>query len=233
MTNSLIRRAIVCAGIVALTISLVGQTATAANPKAGKLPTCMAGDILVSDGTKWVCESDLPRFVDNGDETVTDNATGLMWEMKEDCGGPIMIERHCMENLYIWTTSNGGIAPDGTLYSDFLIEINRGESLSPDGTTITPVVNQETGLVDSYDVTDGASAFSLPNDNFNITSFRSNLVMRWEWSPGSTIFFVWQQNKSGFAPDGSPLEPGSLFDAVTAPGRNIIAIKANYWISMH
>ncbi len=102
-----------------------------------------------------------------------------------------------------------------------------------DGTTITPVVNQETGLVDSYDVTDGASKFSLSNDNFNITSFRSNLVMRWEWSPGSTIFFVWQQNKSGFAPDGSPLEPGSLFDAVTAPGRNIIAIKANYWISMH
>jgi hypothetical protein len=102
-----------------------------------------------------------------------------------------------------------------------------------DGTTITPVINQETGLVDRYDVTDGASSFSLSNDNFNITSFRSNLVLRWEWSPGSTIFFVWQQNKSGLAPDGSPLEPGSLFDAVTAPGRNIIAIKANYWIPMN
>lgn len=102
-----------------------------------------------------------------------------------------------------------------------------------DGTTITPVINQETGLVDRYDVTDGASSFSLSNNNFNITSFRSNLVLRWEWSPGSTIFFVWQQNKSGFAPDGSPLEPGSLFDAVTAPGRNIIAIKANYWIPMN
>lgn len=102
-----------------------------------------------------------------------------------------------------------------------------------DGTTITPVINQETGLVDRYDVTDGASSFSLSNDNFNIASFRSNLVLRWEWSPGSTIFFVWQQNKSGFAPDGSPLEPGSLFDAVTAPGRSIIAIKANYWIPMN
>lgn len=102
-----------------------------------------------------------------------------------------------------------------------------------DGTTITPVINQETGLVDRYDVTDGASSFSLSNNNFNITSFRSNLVLRWEWSPGSTIFFVWQQNKSGFAPDGSPLEPGSLFDAVTAPGRSIIAIKANYWIPMN
>lgn len=102
-----------------------------------------------------------------------------------------------------------------------------------DGTTITPVINQETGLVDRYDVTDGASSFSLSNNNFNIASFRSNLVLRWEWSPGSTIFFVWQQNKSGFAPDGSPLEPGSLFDAVTAPGRSIIAIKANYWIPMN
>jgi hypothetical protein len=122
-------------------------------------------------------------------------------------------------------------------YSNFgELEAARSSDLrtyGTDGTTITPVINSETGLTDSYNVTDGASAFSLPNDNFNITSFRSNLVLRWEWSPGSTVFFVWQQNKSGFTPDGSPLEPGGLFNAVTGPGQNIIAIKANYWIPMN
>ncbi len=122
-------------------------------------------------------------------------------------------------------------------YSNFgELEAARSSDLrtyGTDGTTITPVINSETGLAESYDVTDGGSAFSLPNDNFNITSFRSNLVLRWEWSPGSTVFFVWQQNKSGFQPDGSPLEPGGLFNAVTAPGQNIIAIKANYWIPMN
>lgn len=101
------------------------------------------------------------------------------------------------------------------------------------GTSITPVVDPESGLVDSYDVTDGGASFSLSNNDFNITSFRSNLVLRWEWSPGSTVFFVWQQNKAGSSPAGSSLEPGSLFDAVTAPGQNIIAIKANYWIPIN
>jgi hypothetical protein len=122
-------------------------------------------------------------------------------------------------------------------YSNFgELEAARSSELrtyGTDGTTITPVINSETGLTDSYNVTDGGSAFSLPNNNFNITSFRSNLVLRWEWSPGSTVFFVWQQNKSGFAPDGSPLEPGALFNAVTSPGQNIIAIKANYWIPIN
>ena len=99
-----------------------------------------------------------------------------------------------------------------------------------DGTTITPVIDQESGLIDSWDITDGAVAFSLPNQSFNIQSFRSNLVLRWEWSPGSTLFFVWQQDKSGFQPGGTPLRGGSLFDAFSTPGRNIVALKVSYWI---
>lgn len=104
-----------------------------------------------------------------------------------------------------------------------------------EGTSIVPnEVDAETGRIVTYAVDDGrGNTFELSNGNFNSTSFRSNLVLRWEWSPGSTLFFVWQQNKSAFAPDGSPLEPGALFDAVTAPGQNIIAIKANYWIPVN
>ncbi len=47
MTISLIRRAVVCAGIVALAISLVGRTAMA---KKHKPPKCMDGDTAVFDG---------------------------------------------------------------------------------------------------------------------------------------------------------------------------------------
>jgi hypothetical protein len=99
-----------------------------------------------------------------------------------------------------------------------------------DGTTITPVIDAETGQTTRYEVHDGNTQFYLSNNNFNTQSFRSNLVMRWEWSPGSTLFLVWQQNKSAFAPDGDPLQPGALFNAVTSPGQNILAIKINYWI---
>ena len=104
-----------------------------------------------------------------------------------------------------------------------------------EGTSIAPKdVDPETGRIETYEVNNGrGDTFELGNANFNTTSFRSNLVLRWEWSPGSTVFFVWQQNKSDFSPDGSPLQPGALFNALSAPGQNIIAIKANYWIPVN
>ncbi|MFQ5506557.1 MAG: DUF1566 domain-containing protein [Planctomycetota bacterium] len=43
------------------------------------------------------CTND--RFVDNGDGTVSDNRTGLMWEKKVPGGGCL----HCVDDLYDWT----------------------------------------------------------------------------------------------------------------------------------
>lgn len=66
------------------------------------------------------------RLVDNGDGTVTDRETGLMWEQKDDAGG-----LHDRANLYTWST--GGTAPDGTAFTVFLPALNGATS---DGTTI-------------------------------------------------------------------------------------------------
>jgi hypothetical protein len=41
----------------------------------------------------------LVRFVDNGDGTVTDTRTGLMWEQKTDDGSI-----HDKDNVYTWST---------------------------------------------------------------------------------------------------------------------------------
>jgi len=87
-----------------------------------------------------------PRFVDNGDGTVTDNETGLQWEKKVgntcdaganagasctvasecpggacSCPGP-----HCVDNSYTWTATPGGTAPDGTAFTSFLAMLNGG-----------------------------------------------------------------------------------------------------------
>ena len=35
---------------------------------------------------------------------------------------------------------------------------------------------------------------------FNVREFRSNAVVRWEYRPASTLFFVWQQGRSGNDP---------------------------------
>ncbi|MFW6040187.1 MAG: DUF5916 domain-containing protein, partial [Gemmatimonadota bacterium] len=83
-----------------------------------------------------------------------------------------------------------------------------------------------------YRVTDGSDEFTLPDRSFNRFSFRSNLVMRWELRPGSTLFLVWQQNLSQSTSEGAVVRPGSLLDAFGAPGSNTLAVKMSYWLPM-
>ena len=82
----------------------------------------------------------------------------------------------------------------------------------------------------SVHVTDAADSFTLPNPDFNIISFRSNVVVRWEWNPGSTMFLVWQQNRAGSRAVGDLVGPGRLWDAFTATGDNFLALKIAYWL---
>jgi len=57
-------------------------------------------------------------YTDNGDGTVTDNNTGLMWEKKDDAGGI-----HDKDNGYTWSES--GTLYDGTMVTEFLATLNR------------------------------------------------------------------------------------------------------------
>jgi hypothetical protein len=83
----------------------------------------------------------------------------------------------------------------------------------------------------SYVVDDAGTAFTLRNRDFNVRSFRSNAVLRWEWRPGSTLFFVWQQDRSSDEPYGDAVTPRDLFGSFSAPGDNILAVKTTWWIS--
>jgi hypothetical protein len=68
------------------------------------------------------------------------------------------------------------------------------------------------------------------NPDFNLRSLRGNAVMRWEYRPGSALFFVWQQERSGFESLGdfrAGRDMGRLF---REPARNVFLIKATYWI---
>ena len=40
------------------------------------------------------------------------------------------------------------------------------------------------------------------NADFNYRSFRTTNVLRWEYKPGSTLFVVWQQGRSGDGEQG-------------------------------
>ncbi len=79
------------------------------------------------------------------------------------------------------------------------------------------------------ELVDGGSTLRLDDPDFNLRSFRSNVVLRWEWRPGSTLFLVWQQDRSTGSARGNPLEPRSLGDALTSPGGHTFALKLSGW----
>jgi hypothetical protein len=68
--------------------------------------------------------------------------------------------------------------------------------------------------------------------DFNIRSFRTTNVLRWEYRPGSQLFLVWQQGKSDFQEFGD-FRFGRDFNGVfSAPSRNVFLIKFSYWLNM-
>ena len=78
------------------------------------------------------CPANAPtRFTDNGDGTVCDSHTGLMWEIKTgtvsvdvDCGTGCP-DPHDVNNTYLWTQDIAPFTePNGTLYSNFLAKLN-------------------------------------------------------------------------------------------------------------
>lgn len=92
------------------------------------------------------------------------------------------------------------------------------------GTTATP--NPDGSLT----VGAGDTTFSLRNRDFNTLSFRSNVVLRWEWRPGSTVYIVWQQDKSGTEILGTRVGVSDAFRSLTAPGANIFLVKTSWWL---
>ncbi len=68
--------------------------------------------------------------------------------------------------------------------------------------------------------------------DFGYQSFRSNLVLRWEYMPGSTAYFVWQRNLSDNKDPGRTVRPSNLFDSFGSTGTDFIGIKISSWISV-
>ena len=79
-------------------------------------------------------------------------------------------------------------------------------------------------------MTDGAVTFTIPYRDFNVHSFRSNAVVRWEWRPGSTLFVVWQQEREARTAGGRAVGVGDLGRALEPAGDDFLAIKVSYWL---
>jgi hypothetical protein len=73
-----------------------------------------------------------------------------------------------------------------------------------------------------------AEPFYISNPDFNYKSLRGTAVLRWEYLPGSTLYFVWTQNRADESNPGDFRLRRDLGDLLTAPGDNIFLIKVSY-----
>ena len=73
------------------------------------------------------------------------------------------------------------------------------------------------------------TSFRFYRPDFTYTALQGNAVFRWEYSPGSTLFFVWQQQRDGVMGNGLmdiSRDFGDMFDHKPI---NIFLIKLSYW----
>ncbi|MHB1313340.1 MAG: DUF5916 domain-containing protein [Gemmatimonadaceae bacterium] len=75
-----------------------------------------------------------------------------------------------------------------------------------------------------------AAAFTFGDPNFAARSLRGTAVLRWEYRPGSTVYFAWTQQRAGVGPAGS-LDLGRDQSALWRdPADNVFLVKMNYWL---
>jgi hypothetical protein len=93
-----------------------------------RTPTITPTATFTRTPTITLTPTPVPRFVDNGDGTITDNQTGLMWEKKDQAGGI----HNQYNKYYTWcrdangdfVCDNAGNPPDGLAFTGFLATLN-------------------------------------------------------------------------------------------------------------
>lgn len=75
---------------------------------------------------------------------------------------------------------------------------------------------------------DGTTDYEFSNPNFSFVQFRSNLVIRWEYIPGSELFLVWSQGTTGNVSSDRSLLSGLNNQIVDQPLDNTFLVKATY-----
>ena len=73
-----------------------------------------------------------------------------------------------------------------------------------------------------------AAPFTFNDPDFNLKSLRGTVVLRWEYRPGSMLYFVWTQRRADYSHPGDFKLWRDLGDLFQAPGANIFMVKFSY-----
>jgi hypothetical protein len=114
-------------------------------------------------------------------------------------------------------------------YSDFR-RVNQSQAKSRDERfeAVDAVYNS---IDNTYSFDYNEKNWSFGNPDFSFMQFRSNLVLRWEYNLGSTLYFVWAHDRSDWQGTYNPVSDitGDLFEI---RGNHVFMFKLNFWFSI-
>lgn len=101
--------------------------------------------------------------------------------------------------------------------------VDAGSTLALDGETNIYTVDP--------DGPGAGESFTFRNPDFLLRSLRSNLVVRWEYLRGSTLYVVWNHGRFGTRSDPTFRAFEAVRDLFSDDQRNTFLVKISYWIN--
>jgi hypothetical protein len=100
------------------------------------------------------------------------------------------------------------------------------------GTIVRTPATATTGVTYTVDpdAAGPAAPFTFDDPDFTFRSLIGNAVLRWEYRPGSTVFFVWTQNRTGSDSNGVFDFMRQQRDIFRDRPTNVFQVKVNYWL---
>jgi len=77
---------------------------------------------------------------------------------------------------------------------------------------------------------DGTSLYAFDQPDFNVKEFLSNMVARWEYRPGSTVYLVWSQTRNQTIANGNFDFRNDFTDLFDNKPYNIFLLKMSFRI---
>lgn len=70
------------------------------------------------------------------------------------------------------------------------------------------------------------------NPDFNEITFNANILLRWEYLPGSTVYLVWTQSRLDESREYTTTLGRRLIDTFRLPHEDVLLLKVTYWLPL-
>ncbi|MEE9571477.1 MAG: DUF5916 domain-containing protein [Candidatus Neomarinimicrobiota bacterium] len=114
------------------------------------------------------------------------------------------------------------IDPDADAFSDRFLDYDRSDQFYNEQNEAWEIDYNNDGIVN----------YELSNLDFNYKQFNSNLVIRWEYKTGSTIYLVWSQGVSDEIENGAFNYSRDLNNLFKADIENVVLLKFSYLLNI-